>query len=150
MKPFAFRLERLLDVRRVREEIARREFAAARAASEAQAAKLAALREEEEGARERRRALRQATLDVARLGLEDQALAALARTIRREEARRDDLARELEARRGALDRAHRAVRVLERFREKQVRAGRAAAARREQKVLDEVAQNGRRRMDEAS
>jgi len=140
VKFFAFRLERLLHVRCLREEIARREFAAAQAAVEAQQANVAALGGERAAAWERVRGLRGAGVDVLRLAIEDQALAALAGRIRAEESKLSGLEKEREGRRSAVAEAIRAVRVLERFRDKQFRAWRRESARRDLKVLDEAAQ----------
>lgn len=139
-KAFRFRLEPLLGLRRLREDVARRDAAAARrAVGDQNRVLLAFLRDEEEG-KSALRGLKQKTLDLVRLRLQEGYLNALERRIRKGfEVLQDLVRKELEKRR-SLAEAVKGVRVLERLRERQQREHRYLGDRHEQKFLDEIAQ----------
>lgn len=137
---FRFRLERLLEIRRVREGAAQRAHADARRAVEEAERRLSALLAEEEEGRGASRARRSGTLDLAVLRAHAEWQAGLDRRLRdaRERLReRQDV--ELEKRR-ALVEAQKAVKVLERVREKRLAEWSRARDVEERKILDEVAQ----------
>lgn len=134
MARFAFRLERLLALRRRREDDARRAFAEARRATQAEEGLLAALRAEVEASRVDVRG----AVDPGRMSLFAGLRDALEARVRRSTARLAVLAgAEEEARRG-VEAATRAVRALERLRERRAAGHRVEEARREQSVLDEA------------
>jgi flagellar export protein FliJ len=133
-KAFEFRLEKLLGLRRARQDAAGRELAAAQeAVAEAKRSLGALMAEEDRGRRER-------PTDGAGLQQQAEFLAALERRIAREHAALQERARaELEKRRLLLE-ARKGVRVLERFRERELAVHRKELDREERKVLDEIAQ----------
>jgi flagellar export protein FliJ len=140
MKAFSFRLERLLGLRRLREEIAQRDFALAQKAVREQNQVLARLLLEEEGGKAELRSMKAGTLDLVRIRLQEGYLASLERGIRREGEKLQELARVESDRRRALTESRKGVRVLERYRDRQYRTWRTGVDRQEQKDLDEVAQ----------
>ena len=143
-KVFKFRLERLLEVRKLREDIARQETAkAVQAVREQNENLMRTLREDQEG-KDALRALKQKEMDLVQIRLQEGYLGSLERKIRREFGHLQELTHaEAEARR-ALTEARKKVRVLERLRERQHTAYRYDLDREEQKVLDEVGQRMRR------
>jgi flagellar export protein FliJ len=140
---FRFRLERLLEVRRAKEDVARRELAeAARAAGEETRVLTALLAEEEESkraSRERRRG----PLDLAALRLQEGYLRALDPRVRASRERLLALQGVEAGKRRALVEAMKAVKVLERFRERKLAEWILSADRDERKVLDEAAHAAR-------
>lgn len=139
-KAFEFRLEKVLDVRRAKEELARRDLAAARQAVIERNRLLLALLNQEDEAVQELRALRQSALDPVRLRRADEFRASLERMIQRERGILQELVKgELEKRRRAGE-ARKEVRVLERFRERQLRLHRQEMEREERKYLDEIGQ----------
>ena len=137
-KAFQFRLERLLDLRRAKETAVQRVFAEARRAVEEESCRLAGLLAEENAGREASRALRQGALDLTALRLQEGWQSAVDGRIRTSRTRLADLGRvEIEKRR-ALTEAMKAVKVLERFRERRWKEWTQAADREERKVLDEA------------
>jgi flagellar FliJ protein len=140
-KAFEFRLQKLLELRRLEEETAQREFAAAQeAVAQRNRAILALLSEEEKGRRDLR-AQQERAIDVARLRMAGEYLEALGRQLGRERSEMEVLAKaELEKRR-RLTEALKGVRVLERFRERQLRRYRQELDLEERKFLDEIGQN---------
>lgn len=139
-RPFRFGLERLLDVRRVREETASRDLALARRAVEEQDGLVRGLRGEADRAREERRALQgRAAIDLLQVRLRDEYQTSLERRLGREARCLEDLGRALEDRRRALLEARKGVKVLERFRERRLLEHERSEGRREQGILDEAA-----------
>ncbi len=140
-KAFKFRLEPLLELRRLREGIARRELAEAKRAVMEQNDRLLAILGEEDEGKTALRSMKQRELDVVQLRLHEGYLASLGRKLRREfEELQHRVKRELEKRRAVLE-AAKGVKVLERLRERRRRAYLYEIDREEQKFLDEVAQN---------
>jgi len=140
-KAFEFRLQKVLELRRLEEEAAQREFAAAQqAVVERNRALLALLSAEEQG-RQDLRAQQVRAIDVTRLRLAGEYLEAVGRLLDRERTALQDLVKvELEKRR-RLTEALKGVRVLERFRERQLRRYRQDLDLEERKFLDEIGQN---------
>lgn len=137
-KAFQFRLDRLLDLRRAKESAAQRAFAEARRAVEDATRTLAELLAEEERGREASRALRQGALDLTALRLQEGWQSAVDGRIRASRAKLDELGRAELERRRALTAAMKAVKVLERFRERRWKEWVLAADREERKALDEA------------
>lgn len=145
-KVFKFRLGRLLDFRRLREDLARAELTnAGREVREQNAVLMEALREDNEGKEALRKLKQGKELDVVQLRLQEGFLTALERRIRRAFDRLQQLTRVEAEKRRALTEARKDVRVLERLRERQHKAHQYEADREEQKFLDEVGQNMRRK-----
>lgn len=141
MKPFVFRLERLLELRRGKEQTARRELAVAQRAVQAQDLVLLKLMTEEAAAKTELRSLQTRAVDVGRVSRVGEFLGALARRILREREAAQGLARiELEKRKGLVE-AQKGVRILERYRERKFRLHRLELDRGERNFLDEVGQN---------
>ena len=140
-KAFKFRLETLLEVRRLREDLARRDLAVARGKVLEQNRKLQALLSEEEEGKKELRALKQREIDLVRLRLLEGYLNSLERGLRRGFQVLEELVRDEAEKRRALAEAVKGVRVLERLEERQRRAYLYELDRQEQKFLDEVAQN---------
>lgn len=142
-RAFTFRLQKLLDLRRLRQELAERELAVAQGAVREQNRLLAGLLGQEEAGKRDLRGMKEKTLDLGRLRLQEGYLLSLERRIRRESGKLQDLSRsELEKRR-ALVEARKGVRVLELYREKKVAAWKGEVDREERRFLDEVGQRGR-------
>ena len=140
-KTFEFRLEKVLELRRLKEDVAQREFAAAQKAVAEQNQTILGLMSNEDEVKKGLRAAQQPSIDVERLRLAAGCLAALEQRMRREYDALQGLVRvEIEKRR-QLTEARKDVRVLERFRETQVRRYRLDLDRTERKFLDEVGQN---------
>jgi flagellar export protein FliJ len=137
---FRFRLERLLELRRQTESAAERDWAAAQeAVRRRNDALLAVVREEAESKQEARE-LKRSSPDPVQLRLLEGYQLALERRRLRETAALQELSRtELERRRRLVE-ARKGVRVLERFRERQLGLWRARAEAEERRFLDEVAQ----------
>ena len=140
-KAFEFRLEKLLELRRLEEEAAQREFAAAQqAVAEQHQAILGLLTREEEG-RQDLRTLQERAIDVVRLRMTGDYLEAIGRLLDRERVVLQDLAKVEFEKRLRLTEALKGVRVLERFRERQLRRYRQDLDLEERKFLDEIGQN---------
>jgi len=140
-KAFQFRLEQLLGIRRQKEELAQRDLAAAQQAVAARNASLLFLMDQEEQAKNDRRAQQERSIDIGRLQLAEDYLASLRRLLRREQETLHDLVRTEIERRERLIEARKGVRVLERFRETKLRRHHQAADLEERKFLDEIGQN---------
>jgi flagellar protein FliJ len=136
---FRFRLERILELRRAKEEAAQRALAEARRAVEEESRRLASLLAEEDEGRRTSRGLRQGTLDLGALRLLEGYQNAVDRRIRTSRERLLDLGRAELEKRKALTEAMKAVKVLERVREKRLAEWTRAQAAGERKFLDEVA-----------
>jgi flagellar FliJ protein len=136
-----FRLEQLLGIRRQREELAVRDLAAAQEAVAARNRSILFLMDQEEQAKKDLMAQHERAVDVGRLRLADEYLVSLAKLLRREQESLQDLIRVEMERRRQLVEARKDVRVLERFREAELRRFRRAADLEERKFLDEIGQN---------
>ncbi len=141
--PFRFRLARVLDVRRVEEQVASTALAEAASRVAARERLLEGLRAERVRAAAVKRAVTTAGVDLAQLRYVQQHLNVLGQRIAAEESALEACRAEVERRRGARVEAARAVRVLERLearrRAEWARESEAAERRR----LDEVALRGR-------
>jgi flagellar FliJ protein len=141
-KAFEFRLQKLLEVRRAKEEAAQRELASARQAVEVKNAVILDLMDREDDAKNDLRSLQQAgAVDLERLRLSAEFVAAVERQLRREY---DVLQRLVQAemeKRERLTEARKDVRVLERHREKEIVVYRQDLDRQERKFLDEIGGN---------
>lgn len=141
---YRFRMERILKLRRLREEEARRGLAEAMREVQEQKRRLLERVAERDAGKEELRAGRRKELDLNRLrGLEEW-LGALEGRIREEFDLLQDRVRGEIGRRQELTEAGRAVRVLERFRERCRREWVLREERRERRFLDEVATVRRR------
>lgn len=138
-KRFRFRLERLLELRRMREEIRKKELAEANRAVAEQQQAILRLIVEEEGARVEMRGLKTKRFDLAAVRMTEHFLLQIARRI--SEAYRELQSRQMRAaeKRRELVEATQAVRVLERFRERKLGEYELEVGREEQRFLDEVA-----------
>lgn len=140
MSAFRFRLERLLEVRRAKEDVAQRDFARASGAAREETRRLAALlAEREDGGRDPRRG----PLDLAALRQREDHLGAVDRRVRACRDRLAEFARAEDEKRRALVEAMKAVKVLERFRERKLAEWARSEDRKEREVLDEAARAGR-------
>jgi flagellar export protein FliJ len=138
---FRFRLEHLLGIRRQKEDLLQRDLAAAQRAVAERHQSIGFLLAQQEQAKVDVRAAQDRAIDMGRLKLADEYLSALGRLVRREQETLHDLVKiELE-RRQELVEARKAVRVLERFRERQVRRQLRELDLEERKFLDDVGQN---------
>jgi len=140
-KAFEFRLERLLQLRRLEEEAAQRELAAVRQAVEVQNEAILALLAEADQTRQVFRSFQERSIDVGRLRLAGDYLDWVERLLRRERATMQDLEEAEIEKRARLTEALKGVRVLERFRERQLRLWRQDLDLEERKFLDEIGQN---------
>ncbi|HLY09710.1 MAG TPA: hypothetical protein VKW04_10440 [Planctomycetota bacterium] len=140
-KAFQFRLEQLLGIRRQKVELAQRDLAAAQEAVAARNRSILFLMAQEDQAKNDLRAQQERAVDVGRLRLADEYRDSLGRLLRREQETRHDLVRVEGERRQELIEARKGVKVLERFRESQLRRHLQDADREERKFLDEVGQN---------
>ncbi len=140
VKAFRFRLDRLLDLRRMREETAQRDLAEARGAVLGQNRKLLGMLNEREEGKGALREMRTKDLDLGRLRFQEAWLESLERRIREGYDLLHELVRREIGRRQALTEAARGVQVLERLRERRYRDWQRGLDREERKTLDEVAQ----------
>ena len=140
-KAFKFRFEQVLEVRRLKEDLARRDLAVAQRAAREQNQQVARLLAEEAAGKEALRGLKRKSIDVLQLRLQEGYLLALERRIREAAAKLQELGRVEAERRAALVEARKAVKVLEKYRERQLKAWACEQDRAERKFLDEVAQN---------
>jgi flagellar FliJ protein len=141
-KAFEFRLEKLLDVRRAKEEAAQRELAAARQAVEVRNAVILDLMNREDDAKSDLRALQQGgAIDLERLRLSAEFVGAVERQLRREYEALQRLVQAEMEKREKLTQARKDVRVLERNREQEVRLHRQDLDLQERKFLDELGGN---------
>jgi flagellar protein FliJ len=137
-KAFQFRLEQLLEVRRLKENAALGELAAAHQAVDERNRILLGLMTEEDQAKQDLRALQERAVDVPRLRLAGEFLVAMERLLKREVETLQNLVMvEIEKRR-LLTEARKGVRVLERVREKKERLHRQGLEVEERKFLDEI------------
>ena len=141
-RAFEFRLEKLLDVRRAKEEAAQRELAAARQAVEVRNAVILDLMNREDDAKSDLRVLQQGgAIDLERLRLSAEFVGAVERQLRREYEALQRLVQAEMEKREKLTQARKDVRVLERNREQKVRLHRQDLDLQERKFLDELGGN---------
>jgi len=140
---FRFRLERFLEIRRAKEDVAQRELARAALAVREETLRLTALLAEEEECRRASRDLRRGPLDLAALRLGEDYRSAMDRRVRDSRERLLELGRAEAGKRLALVEAMKAVKVLERLRERKLAEWTRSVEREERKVLDEAAHAGR-------
>lgn len=139
MSAFRFRLERLLEVRRAKEDVAQRDFAEASRALREETRRLTALLAEEEEVKAASRDARRGPLDLAALRLHEGYLGAVDRRVRATRERLLELGRAEAEKRRALVEAMKGVKVLERFRERKLAEWTRTRERDERKALDEAA-----------
>ena len=140
-KAFDFRLEKLLELRRRKEEAARREVAAANQAVAERNRIILGLMSDEDLAKDEMRDAQQGTIDVERLRRAGEYAATLERRLQREYLALQDLVKAEMEKRNLLAEAHKGVRVLERFRDRKVQLHRLELDREERRFLDEIGQN---------
>jgi len=140
-KAFDFRLEKLLDLRRRKEEAARREVAAANQAVAGKNQAILELMSEEDAAKDQMREAQQGTIDVDHLRRTGEYAATLERHLQREYLALQDLVKVEMEKRTLLAEAHKGVRVLERFRDRKVQLHQLDLDREERRFLDEIGRN---------
>jgi flagellar FliJ protein len=140
-KAFKFRFEQILEVRRLKEDLARRDLAIAQQAVREQNQGIVRLLAEENEGKDAIRGLKKNTVNVVQIRLQEGYLAALERRIREGAERLKDLGKVEAVKRQALTEARKEVRVLEKYRERQLKAWQAGQDLAERKFLDEVSQN---------
>jgi flagellar FliJ protein len=138
MKKFKFNLETLLKVRRSREDIAKRNFAAAASAEAAQKARIASLDAETARTREFLRSISSGTIKVEKILTAQRFLSGQAMRRMSAVERLADLHAVTESKRGALIEARRGRRAVEILKEKHYKRYLLEADREEQKTLDEM------------
>ena len=137
-KSFQFRMEKVLDVRRLQEKSAQREFSAAQQAVAERNRIILELMNREDDARRELRTLQEGAVDVARLRMAGEFAASLERRLQKEyEALQAQVLVEMQKRQ-QLTEARKGVRVLEKLREKQARTHRQGFDREERNFLDEL------------
>ena len=137
-KSFQFRLEKVLDVRRLQEKSAQRELAAAQQAVAERNRVILGLMNQQDDARKELRLLQERAVDVARLRLAGDFAASLERLLQREyETLQAQVLVEIEKRQQVTE-ARKGVRVMEKLRDKQARQHRQGADLEERKFLDEL------------
>ena len=137
-KSFQFRLEKVLDVRRLQEKSAQRELAAAQQAVAGRNRIILRLMNQQDDARKELRLLQERAVDVARLRLAGDFAASLERLLQREyETLQAQVLVEIEKRQQVTE-ARKGVRVMEKLRDKQARQHRQGADLEERKFLDEL------------
>ncbi|MBI2900354.1 MAG: flagellar export protein FliJ [Planctomycetes bacterium] len=137
-KRFAFRLDRLLQLRRMREELKKRELAAANRAVARQQQEILQLFVDEEETKTELRGLKTRTLDLVAIRLREHYLNVLNRRIGEAYRGLQDLQSKVAEKRKELVEAMQGVRVLERLRERKRAEYDLEVSREEQKFLDEV------------
>ena len=137
-KSFQFRLEKVLDVRRLQEKSAQRELAAAQQSVAERNRIILGLMNQQDDARKELRLLQERAVDVARLRLAGDFAASLERLLQREyETLQAQVLVEIEKRQQVTE-ARKGVRVMEKLRDKQARQHRQGADLEERKFLDEL------------
>lgn len=137
-KSFQFRLEKVLDARRLHEKSAQRELAAAQHAVAERNRIILDLMSREDDARREVRVLQEGAVDLPRLRLAGEFAASLERQLQKEyEALQAQVVTEMQKRQ-QLTEARKGVRVLEKLRDKQARAHRQGLDREERNFLDEL------------
>ena len=137
-KSFQFRLEKVLDVRRLQEKSAQRELAAAQQAVAERNRIILDLMARQDAAKDDLRGLQERAVDVARLRMAGDYAASLERLLQREyETLQSQVLVEMEKRTKVTE-ARKGVRVMEKLRDKQARQHRQGADLDERKFLDEL------------
>lgn len=137
-KSFQFRLEKVLDVRRLQEKSAQRELAAAQQAVAERNRIILGLMTRQDDAKKELRLLQEREVDVARLRLAGDFAASLEQQLQREyETLQGQVLVEMQKRQQLTD-ARKGVRVMEKLRDKQARQHRQGADLEERKFLDEL------------
>ena len=137
-KAFQFRLERLLEVRRLKEDAAQCELAAAqRAVAERNQIILDLMTREDEAHADLRK-LQERAVDVQRLRMAGESLVAMERLLKREYETLQSLVLVEIEKRQRLAEALQGVRVLERVRDHKARLHRQDLDLEERKFLDEI------------
>jgi flagellar protein FliJ len=137
-KSFQFRLEKVLDARRLHEKSSQREFAAAQQAVAERNRIILALMGEEDDVKRDLRALQEGAVDLPKLQMTREFLASLERRLQKEyETLQSQVVVEMRKRQ-QLTEARKGVRVLEKLRDKQARAHRQGLDREERNFLDEL------------
>ena len=140
-RPFKFRFEQVLGVRRLKEDLATRDLALAQRAVREQNQRIVRLLAEENEGKDAIRGLKKNSVNIVQLRLQEGYLAALERRIREAVERVHDLGKVEAVKRQALTEARKEVRVLEKYRERQLKAWQYGQDLAERKFLDEVTQN---------
>ncbi|MEW6227797.1 MAG: flagellar export protein FliJ [Bacillota bacterium] len=138
MRKFKFRLQKLLEVRRLGENLRRQELAKARQALDREKSTLARLEEACAEVMQELRAGSEGALDVDRIAICHRYLGLLTRHIEDQRAAVDRLAREEAAKRAAVIAARRERMMIEKLKERAYARYREEVARVEQAFLDEV------------
>ena len=137
-KSFQFRLEKVLDVRRLQEKSAQRELAAAQQAVAERNRIILGLMGQEDDAKRELRSQQEGAVDIARLRMAGEYAASLERLLQREyETLQAQVLVEMRKRQQLTD-ARKGVRVLEKLRDKQARIHRQGVDLDERKFLDEL------------
>lgn len=137
-KSFQFRLEKVLDVRRLQEKSAQRELAVAQQAVAERNRIILGLMGQEDDAKREVRALQERAVDIAKLRLAGEYAASLERLLQREyETLQAQVLVEMRKRQ-QLTEARKGVRVLEKLRDKQARIHRQGTDLDERNFLDEL------------
>lgn len=137
-KSFQFRLEKVLDVRRLQEKSAQRELAAAQQAVAERNRVILGLMNQQDEAKGDLRALQERAVDLARLRMAGDFVASLDRLLQREyETLQAQVLVEIEKRQQVTE-ARKAVRVMEKLRDKQARVHRQGVDLEERNFLDEL------------
>lgn len=139
MKKFKFRLQKLLEVRRLGEDLRRQELAKARQALDREKSILARLEEACAEVMQELRAGFEGALDVERIAVYYRYLSLLARHTESQRATVDLLAREEATKRAAMIAARRKRMMVEKLKERAYARYREEVARMDQAFLDEVA-----------
>lgn len=143
-KAFRFRMERLLELRRLQEERKSRDLAEANRAVVEQQEKILKLWVEEDGAKLELRRLRVHDLDLTAIRIQEQYLSGLGRRIWREVRDLDSRQQKSAEKRREWSEAAQGVRVLERLRDRRHAEYVYEVDREERKFLDEIAQRSGR------
>ena len=137
-KSFQFRLEKVLDVRRLQEKSAQRELAAAQQAVAERNRIILGLMGREDDAKRELRELQERVVDVTKLRMAGEYAASLERQLRKEyETLQAQVLVEMQKRQ-QLTEARKGVRVMEKLRDKQARSHRQGMDREERNFLDEL------------
>lgn len=143
-RKFRYRLEPVLNVRRIEEDRDKRTFGAAARHVDEQSRLIDGLSDDQGRARTAFALERARAIDLTRLRLEEGYLIGLQRRIRRAGVELIKRLQVREERRKVFVEARKKVRVLERLRERRLRQHRLEVDREEQKILDETASARRR------
>lgn len=138
MRKFRFRLQKLLEIRRLKEDLQRQELARARQALDREKANLAELKGVQAEAIDELRAAFEGVLDVDRIASYHRYLGLLAHHIGDRQAAVGRLAREEAAKRAAVIAARRERKIVEKLKERAYARYRDEVAHMEQAFLDEV------------